>query len=545
MIRVTVITTPGTWSVFDQFVSDVDGNRLIDGDPESLTAFRMDTSPGAWPTVSVGGKGPDAGLFFDGPIAKAVYGGRVPLYSPTSFQPESSVSHLDSEGFPDSSFVFSPLTHLMSHATVDGEVPQELTLVEKAIFADIGIMLREDVPPTITAPASMTLEGNSQGGFLGLNQELQDFLDAAVVTDSLDPNPMLSNDRPDFLPLGQNTITFTATDASGNIATATSMITVIDTTAPTISVSPTEATFEATGPTGATNVTLPFTADVSDAVDPNPVVTFNPGDIFPLGTTRATFSVQDSENNTGTVDVDIVVVDTTAPTFTLPTDITIDSNLPAAADLANPELMELISGGSSDLVDQSLSISAQPDTFPVGTTSVTFTVTDDSGNSSSATTSLTVNDVDFVVTTLDDELDADPESDLTDLSLREALSLANASAGPDSVRFDLALAGSVPIDAALGHLEITDPLTLFGLGRDQTTIDGQGATGVFAISETAGNVTINSLTISGGLLDGDLEGGAGIQSASLGTLTINDTTIQNNTTSGRRWWGSGHPEHGR
>ena len=50
----------------------------------------MDTSAAGWPTHSVGGKGPAAGLFFDGPIATAVHGGRVPLYSPTTFAMDGS-----------------------------------------------------------------------------------------------------------------------------------------------------------------------------------------------------------------------------------------------------------------------------------------------------------------------------------------------------------------------------------------------------------------------------------------------------------------------
>lgn len=134
------IHTPGTWTIFDQFLSDRDGNRLIDGDPQSPTAFRMDTSRNGWPTVSVGGAGPEAGLFFDGPIATKIYGGRVPLYSPASYSLASTGSHLDSEGFPGAS-IFSPLTHLMSHATVDRDMPQALTLLEKAILADTGLLV--------------------------------------------------------------------------------------------------------------------------------------------------------------------------------------------------------------------------------------------------------------------------------------------------------------------------------------------------------------------------------------------------------------------
>ncbi len=170
---------------------------------------------------------------------------------------------------------------------------------------------------------------------------------------------------------------------------------------------------------------------------------------------------------------------------------------------------------------------------------MTFTVTDDSGNAAIATTSLTVNDVDFVVTTLDDELDADPESDLSDLSLREAISLANANVGPDSIRFDLTLSGTVLLDAALGELEISDSLTLIGLGRDMTTIDGQDKSRVIVITDAAGDVTIDSLTITGGRLVSDFEGGAGIRCESLGTLTISQSTIANNTASGEGGVGAG------
>ncbi|MEE2937584.1 MAG: GEVED domain-containing protein [Planctomycetota bacterium] len=133
------LTSPGTWTLYDRFLSDRDGNRLIDADPLSETAFRMDMSATGWPTASIGGPGPTGGLFFDGPLATGVYGGPVPLYSPSIYAPSSTASHLDSEGVPGPS-VFSPLTHLMSHATVVGAIPQELTLLEKAILSDTGIM---------------------------------------------------------------------------------------------------------------------------------------------------------------------------------------------------------------------------------------------------------------------------------------------------------------------------------------------------------------------------------------------------------------------
>lgn len=533
------ITTPGNWTPYDQFLSDVDGNRLIDGNPESATAFRMDTSPTGWPQHSVGGKGPDAGLFFDGPIAKAVYGGRVPLFSPSTFLSSSSVSHLDSEGFPDESSIFSPLTHLMSHAIIDQAVPQELTLLEKAILADIGIRVQEDTSPIVVAPGDIIVEANSLGGFTGRNQQIDDFLNEVTTQDLFDPNPAITVDLPDFLPLGPNLITFTATDDSGNIGQATALISVIDSTAPSISVTPSSATFEATGPDGVSGVTLPFVATVTDLADPSPTLTFNPGSDFPVGTTKATFTARDAALNASRLDVDIIVQDTTAPDFNLPASLTVDSNLADGADLTDPAIFDLILAGASDLVDDDLSLTAEPSTIPFGTSTVTFTVTDDSGNAAAATTEVTVDDVRFAVTTLDDELDSDPGSDPADLSLREAITLANARPGADFIYFAASLTGSVLLDAALGQLEIMDPLSILGPGSETITVDAQGNSRVFSLTDTAGDVTFRGLTISGGFLDGDDQSGAGVDSASAGALIFEQTVVDGNRTTGAAGSGAG------
>ena len=105
------IITPGTWAPYDRFVSDLNGNRFINTDPNSPFVYQMDVTQ--WNAHSTGGAGPNAGLFFDGPIATAVYGGRVPLYSPANFSLSSSVSHLDSENYPSGDYQFSPRTHLI------------------------------------------------------------------------------------------------------------------------------------------------------------------------------------------------------------------------------------------------------------------------------------------------------------------------------------------------------------------------------------------------------------------------------------------------
>ena len=531
------INAPGEWRPFDQFLSDVDGNRFIDADPDSPTAFRMDTT--AWAQHSVGGKGPNAGLFFDGPIATAVYGSRVPLYSPSTFSVASSVAHLDSEGVPDNNPIFSPLTHLLSHALVDGSVPQELTLVEKAMFADMGVLFEEDTLPNLTPPANIELEGNAEGGFSGTNATLDAFRDGAVATDLFDPDVEISVSIPTFLPLGQTSVEFTATDASGNQATASATITVIDSTAPTIDVSPTQASFEATSSSGISGVTLPFVASASDLVDPAPSLTFNPAGAYPIGTTTETYTARDATGNQSTVDVQVVVEDTTPPEFSLPTLVIVPSNIASGADLSNAALQDLLSASASDTVDATITFGASESLFPIGTTAVTFTAADDSGNVASVETLVTVAETSFVVTTLDDELDPDASANPDDLSLREAISLANEAAGSDVIFFDQGLSGVVFLDNLIGQLEITDPVTIVGNGRDNTTIDALGASRVFDISAAAGDVVLSGMTITGGELTADEAAGAGVRMLSPGLLTINDSTITGNTISGEAAIGAG------
>ena len=89
----------------------------------------------------------------------------------------------------------------------------------------------------------------------------------------------------------------------------------------------------------------------------------------------------------------------------------------------------------------------------------------------------TPTDLNLLVDTLSDESDGDYSRG--DLSLREAIELANASkyAGVvDTIRFDPALTAAGPASILLAHgeLKITDSLTIDGPGADLLTIDASG-----------------------------------------------------------------------
>lgn len=73
-------------------------------------------------------------------------------------------------------------------------------------------------PPVITAPPAASAVANGVLTAVALGDH--------AVTDNEDPSPTVTNDAPDYFPVGITTVTWTATDESGNSATDTSTVTV-------------------------------------------------------------------------------------------------------------------------------------------------------------------------------------------------------------------------------------------------------------------------------------------------------------------------------
>jgi len=109
-----------------------------------------------------------------------------------------------------------------------------------------------------------------------------------------------------------------------------------------------------------------------------------------------------------------------------------------------------------------------------------------------------------------------------DFSLREAIELANAFPGADTINFSGALSGST-ILLTLGQLSITDDVTITGLGADVLTVDAQGSSRVLNVINA--DADISGLTLTGGNVTGD---GGGIYSDG-GDLTLTAVTISGNT----------------
>ncbi|MBI4284021.1 MAG: HYR domain-containing protein [Chloroflexi bacterium] len=228
------------------------------------------------------------------------------------------------------------------------------------------------IPLSLTAPADVTVEGNTTGGATGVA------LGTAVASGGTPPYT-ITNNAPALFPLGTTTVTWTVTDASSNTATDTQKVTVVDTTPPSIA-APADKTVEGNTTGGATGVAL-GSPTVSDIVDPSPAVTNNAPAFFPLGTTTVTWTAKDASGNTATATQKVTVVDTTPPTIIAVASLTVIVGAPSSA-LPAPAV--------TDIVDPNPTVTNNaPAFFPVGVTVVTWTATDASGNSATATTTVT------------------------------------------------------------------------------------------------------------------------------------------------------------
>ena len=186
--------------------------------------------------------------------------------------------------------------------------------------------------------------------------------------------------------IGSHPVSCTATDEAGNVsATASFTVTVLDGVAPVVSV-PAAVTVEATSASGAT---VTFSATASDNVDETLTTTCTPasGSAFALGNTLVTCTATDSGGNTGTASFTVSVVDTTAPTLSLPTIAPVVS--------MTPTVVLTYTVTASDIVDGGVAATCSPasgSAFLVGNTVVTCDVVDAHGNAATGSFTIKVND---------------------------------------------------------------------------------------------------------------------------------------------------------
>ena len=210
-------------------------------------------------------------------------------------------------------------------------------------------------------------------------------LGVATATDSEEGPLTPTNDAPAAFPVGVTIVTYSATNSNGFTATATQTVTVTDTTPPVLSI-PGTVPVEATGP--ATLVAL-GTATASDLVDGaiTPTNDATAGG-FPVGISSVTYTATDSAGNSATALQTVTVIDSTPPSVTAPPDVTVGATgTLTPVNLGTATAADLADGAITPTNDASINF---PGGFPVGDSIVTYSATDQSGNTGTATQTVTV-----------------------------------------------------------------------------------------------------------------------------------------------------------
>ena len=101
-------------------------------------------------------------------------------------------------------------TYYLTIKNINGTIIYSANLI---IDADGDGNIGDTTPPVITVPDEINIEATGILTWANLS---------ATVSDDADPSPVLTNNAPQYLPLGNTTVTWTAIDIDGNQANKTS-----------------------------------------------------------------------------------------------------------------------------------------------------------------------------------------------------------------------------------------------------------------------------------------------------------------------------------
>ena len=267
---------------------------------------------------------------------------------------------------------------------VAGDCPQNYQIVrtftatdncDNATTATQTITVQDTTAPELTIPADYTVECSDDMP-----------MDAASATDNCgmvtieEVQEIIEGDC-----AGNYTITraFTATDECGNQTSATQTITVQDTTAPEFTSVPADYTVECSDEMPMDDA---MASDNCGAVEITVMSETTAGDCTGNYTITRTFTAMDDCGNSSMATQTITVQDTTAPMLSIPADYTAECD----EELVFDDASAMDNCGTVTITLEEVTL----DTECAQEYSIerTFTATDDCGNSSSATQTITVVD---------------------------------------------------------------------------------------------------------------------------------------------------------
>ena len=437
-VGVTLAITGASFA--DNFQSD----GVVAGGPTSITS-------GGSATVTYklignsGGGDPVAGCNVDATHAATVTV-NAPAgvsKSPSSFQ----FTDCGNAGAKTVSFSSStPGTYSISHS-ISGGKSGALYTNQANFTLQVNPPVQQNTAPQLSVPGPIIAEAAGAGGAT-VNYSVS----ASDAEDNPDPAPSCSPASGTLFQIGNTQVNCSVTDSGSLTTTGSFDVTVVDTTAPVLSL-PADKVVEATGPSGRD---VSYSASASDLVDGALSASCLPasGSTFALGATTVNCSASDAAGNSANGSFSVTVVDTTAPVLSLPAAIT-------AAATGISGAVVTYSASASDLVSGSVAVSCSPasgSTFAPGMTTVNCFAMDAASNTATGSFTVTVN---FAASGFYQPVDMTPPGSLTVWN-----TVKNGSTVP--LKFEV-FAGSTEltdIAAVIQPLRATGVSCLFGTADD-------------------------------------------------------------------------------
>ncbi|MCH2230957.1 MAG: HYR domain-containing protein [Crocinitomicaceae bacterium] len=267
--------------------------------------------------------------------------------------------------------------------------PNTVTLTVTDVHGNVStctstVTVEDNVDPIITCPADITVSADP-----GVCDASSVAYGTATATDACGILTII-DDAPATFPLGNTTVTWTATDVNGNTTTCSQVVTVIDSENPVITCPADITVNNDAGECFATGLVLGMATATDNCSPPlNVSIVSDAPSVFPVGNTNVTWTATDDEGNSSTCTQIVTVIDNEAPIVSCPSNVTVDTDangcFATGVILGTPTASDNCSGIASIVNDAPLA-------FSLGMTVVTWTVTDDAGNVSTCTQEVTVID---------------------------------------------------------------------------------------------------------------------------------------------------------
>ena len=238
-------------------------------------------------------------------------------------------------------------------------------------------------PQILTQDSTVFLDPNGQVSITPQDIDAGSTDNCGIVSSTIDITSF------DCSNIGENTVTLTLIDASGNIATATATITVVDTTAPTAVCQNITISLDASG--NASITPQDIDAGSFDNCDASQIAISQTNfDCSTIGENQVVFTITDPSGLSASCEATVTVVNNNVPVAACQ-DITVQLDSSGNATISAADL----DGGSTLTCSQQATIELDQYTFncnDVGVNQVVFTITQTNGLTTSCIALVTVED---------------------------------------------------------------------------------------------------------------------------------------------------------